>query len=88
MRGTCKDLGFMHPSEEHHSGPEHAGGKLLHSGMQKTVIHKITLPEVVINHYVTPLGSQTCPSSAQQEPRLSPSNSPSQVRRPSKTTQE
>lgn len=51
----CQDLGFMHPSEEHHSEPENANGELLHSGMQKNIIYKIILPAAVINHYVTPV---------------------------------
>lgn len=52
-RGACKDLCFVHPSEEHHSVPEQTGGELLHSSMQKT-IHKIRLPAAVRNHCVTP----------------------------------
>lgn len=54
-RGVCQDLGFMHPTEEHHSEPENAGGELLHSGMQKIIIHKIMLPAAVITPFVTPL---------------------------------
>lgn len=53
----CKDLGFMHPLEEHHSVPEHTNGELWHSSMQKTIIHKIILPAAVINHYVTLLAA-------------------------------
>ena len=68
-RGACKDLGFMHPSEEHHSVPEHTGGELLHSVMQKTIIHKIILPAAVINHYVTPLVS---PKPAPAQPSKCP----------------
>ena len=48
-REACKDLGFTHPSEEHHAVPEHTSGELLHSGMQKTIIHKIIRPAAVIN---------------------------------------
>lgn len=54
-RGVCKDLDFIHTSEKHPSVPEHSSGKVLHSGMHKTIIHKVILPAAIINHHGIPL---------------------------------
>lgn len=68
-RGMCKDLGFIHTSEKHLSVPEHSGGKVLHSGMHKTIIHKVTLPAAIINHHGIPL---TAPKSTLAQPGKCP----------------
>lgn len=68
--------------------PKHAGGELLHSGVQKTIILKTILPAAVLNHYVTPVVAPK-PALAQSSKclRFSPKNSPSWVSCPTKTTQ-
>lgn len=37
--------------------PKHAGGELLHSGVQETIILKTVFPAAVLKHYVTPVAA-------------------------------
>lgn len=55
--------------KKHPSVPEHSGGKVLHSGMHKTVIHKVILPPAIINHHRIPL---TAPKSSLAQPGKCP----------------